>query len=91
MTREEIKNTPEIVDFMLSESVMSESKEILHKRLDEICNLAIQALEQEPKTDVLDKIREEIERKANSGQWSDATIYGMQKSIAIIDKYRKEG
>lgn len=37
---------------------------------------------------VLDKIRDEIERKANSGQWSEATIYGMQKSIAIIDKYK---
>lgn len=51
MTRAEIKNTPEIVDFMLSESVMPESKEKLHKRLDEICNLAIKALEQEPKTE----------------------------------------
>ena len=39
----------------------------------------------------LDKIRAEIERKANSGQWSEATIYGMQKSIAIIDKYREDG
>lgn len=37
---------------------------------------------------LLQEIRAEIERKANSGQWSEATIYGMQKSIAIIDKYR---
>lgn len=41
-------------------------------------------------TDMLDKIRNEIERKANSGQWSDATIYGMLKAIAIIDKYKNE-
>ena len=37
---------------------------------------------------LLQEIGAEIERKANSGQWSEATIYGMQKSIAIIDKYR---
>lgn len=49
MTREEIKNTPKIVDCLISESVMSESKEKLHKRLDEICNLAIKALEQDQK------------------------------------------
>lgn len=39
---------------------------------------------------VLDKIREEIERKAHSGQWSDATMYGMLKAVAIIDKYKEE-
>lgn len=39
---------------------------------------------------VLDKIRAEIVRKADSGQWSEATIYGMKKSIAIIDKYKEE-
>jgi len=39
---------------------------------------------------VLDKIRAEIERKANSGQWSEAVVYGMKKSIVIIDKYKAE-
>lgn len=39
---------------------------------------------------VLDKIRDEIERKAHSGQWSDATMYGMLKAVAIIDKYKTE-
>lgn len=48
MTREEILNTPEIVDFMLDKSVIAESKMKLHKRLDELCKLAIKALEQEP-------------------------------------------
>lgn len=42
------------------------------------------------KCEVLDKIRAEIERKAHSGQWSDATMYGMLKAIAIIDKYKAE-
>ena len=36
------------------------------------------------------KVKEEIQRKANSGQWSEATIYGMNKSISIIDKHLKE-
>ena len=44
----------------------------------------------QPKTEVLDKIRDEIERKAHSGQWSDATMYGMLKAVAIIDKYKTE-
>lgn len=47
----------------------------------------LEALEQES---VLDKIRDEIERKAHSGQWSDATMYGMLKAVAIIDKYKIE-
>lgn len=38
--------------------------------------------------EVLDKIRAEILSKAHSGQWSDATMYGMIKAVAIIDKYR---
>ena len=48
---------------------------------------AIKALEQR---DVFDKIKAEIERKAHSGQWSDATMYGMLKAVAIIDKYKAE-
>ena len=44
----------------------------------------------EDKIQVLDKIRAEIERKANSGQWSEAVVYGMKKSIVIIDKYKAE-
>lgn len=57
MTREEILNTPEIVDFMIDKSVMVDSKIKLHKRLEELCKLAIKALEQES---VLDKIKNEI-------------------------------
>ena len=64
-------------------------------------DMAIKALEQQGcvweiayergKVEVLDKIRAEIERKAHSGQWSDATIYGMLKAVAIICKYREGG
>ena len=60
---------------------------------DEIEDIKIEALEQQPcedKVQVLDKIRSEIERKANSGQWSEAVVYGMKKSIVIIDKYKAE-
>lgn len=39
---------------------------------------------------ILDNIRDEIERKAHSGQWSGVTMYGMLKAVAIIDKYKAE-
>lgn len=48
MTREEIKNTPKIVDYLLDGGVVADSRKKLHERMDEICNLAIKALEQEP-------------------------------------------
>lgn len=35
----------------------------------------------------IEDIKAEINRKANSGQWSDATVYGMKKALAIIDKH----
>lgn len=35
----------------------------------------------------VDGLIKEINRKANSGQWSDATVYGMRKAIAIIKEY----
>lgn len=47
MTREEIKNTPELVDHLLDESVIEDSRNKLHERIDKICNFAIKALEQE--------------------------------------------
>ena len=36
---------------------------------------------------VLDDIKSEIERKANSGQWCDAYGAGLLKALAIIDKH----
>ena len=53
MTREEIKNTPEIVDFMLDKSVLADSRAKVRERLEEVCNLAIKALEQEPCDDAI--------------------------------------
>lgn len=55
MTIQEIKNTPEIVDFMLDKSVIEDSRMKLHKRLEEICELAIKALEQEPCKDTISR------------------------------------
>lgn len=63
-------------------------------------DMAIKALEQRGcvweiayergKVEVIDKIKAEIERKVHSGQWSEATMYGMLKAVAIIDKYKAE-
>jgi hypothetical protein len=74
---------------------------VIHQSCDgvEIINsyaVPVEYIEQLPsiqpksKTDMLDKIRDEIERKACSGQWSDATVYGMLKAVAIVDKYTAE-
>lgn len=82
-----------------------EQLEIFGGEHKEFIEMAIKALEQEPfinkpcissgvcehdKQKVLEKIRAEIERKAHSGQWSDATMYGMLKAVAIIDKYKAD-
>lgn len=50
MTREEIKNTPELVDFMLDKCILADSRTKVRKRLEEVCDLAIKALEQQPVT-----------------------------------------
>ena len=34
-----------------------------------------------------EEAREEIIRKMNSGQWSDAVMYGMSKALLIINKH----
>lgn len=92
MTREEIKNTPEIVDFMLDKSVIADSRMKLHKRLEEICELAIEALEQES---ILAKIRAEIEQRARPnelyGRGNGKSIrYGLCMALEILDKYKTE-
>ena len=56
-------------------------------------NMAIKALEQEPKTDVLDKIRAEIDKlpDLNPDYEMDKTIHVSKWAVFdIIDKYRKE-
>lgn len=39
--------------------------------------------------EVIDKAVAELRKKAHSGQWSEATVYGMEKAIRIFDKHRK--
>ena len=89
MTREEIENTPKIVDFLLGESVIADSRKKLHKRMEEICNLAIQALEQES---ILDKIRAEIENFEINGHIRDVECFnaGIRHALTVIDKYKVE-
>lgn len=53
---------------------------------------AIKALEQEPKIDVLDKIRAEIEKLADD-EWNKqvgSVSQGLEDAIEIIDKYKAE-
>ena len=57
MTREEIKNTPEIVDLMLDKCILADSRTKLRKKLEEVCDLAIEALEQEPCEDEETKLQ----------------------------------
>ena len=64
-------------------------------RLCEAHYMAIKALEQEPKTDVLDKIRAEIEKPLHDERCFDtadakAQYIALNWCIEIIDKYRAE-
>lgn len=60
MTREEINNTPELVDFMLDKCILTDSRIKVRKRLEKVCNLAIKALDQQSKTWNLDDAREDF-------------------------------
>ena len=55
MTREEIKNTPELVDFILDKCILADSRTKVRKRLEEICDLAIKALEKQPCEDAISR------------------------------------
>ena len=60
---------------------------------DKAIRFAIKALSQEPKTDVLDKIRSEIDKlpDLNPDYEMDKTIHVSKWAVFdIIDKYRKE-
>ena len=39
---------------------------------------------------LIDDVKTEIERKDNSGQWSEGVIYGMLKAIRILEKKVEE-
>jgi hypothetical protein len=55
-------------------------------------NRVIKALEQQPKTDVLDKIRAEIEQIEINGNLRDVECFnaGMNAALNVIDKYKAE-
>lgn len=56
MTIEEVKNTPEVVDRLLDKCVLVDSRAKLRKRLEEVCDMAIKALEhQEPCDDAISR------------------------------------
>lgn len=106
MTRERIEDMREVVlPFVKKrlletnyENLGESDAEMFAKDFDEILNLAIKALEQEP---VLDKIRAEIEQTVSRysisrergcmGQveWSDRMIKESEV-LQIIDKYQAE-
>lgn len=44
----------------------------------EAMSLAIKSLE------AWDKVNDEIDRKRNSGQWSEAVVYGLDMAIRVI-------
>ena len=46
MTNEEIKQLPNIVDSFLDVAILNEVRQHLNEKLDEVCKLAINALEQ---------------------------------------------
>lgn len=68
MTREEILNTPKLVDYLLDKSVIADSRMKLHKRLEELCKLAIKALEQEPCEDTIS--RQEVIETLKELDWN---------------------
>ncbi len=57
----------------------------------EAYNLAIKALEQEPKTDVLDEIKAEIKQLPYQRIFGNVSSYSLLDVVVeIIDKYREE-
>ena len=103
MTAEEsIKNLNEFIDHFQTQikqaqAVNDTAFDIERAERDiQTFDMAIKALEQEPKTDVLDKIRNEIDGIEINGQVDEHTMFirtGEQvKQIAldIIDKYKAE-
>lgn len=84
MTREEIKNTPELVDFMLDNCVLADSRVKVRKRLEEICDMAIKALEQEPCEDAISRqaVKEWLTRW--EGYIDNDTIARMQYRVIDI-------
>ncbi len=92
MTIEKIKNTPELVDFMLDKSVSADSRTEVRKRLEEVCNLAIKALEQTPRKDEVILTNEEY-RKLVSSEFENGYAKGYKEALEgepDLDKIRAE-
>ena len=83
MTREEIKNTPELVDFMLDKCILIDSKTKVRKRLEEVCDLAIKALSQEPK--ILDTIDFAIDTSNGDTNYFVGFRNGLRYAKSLID------
>lgn len=72
MRAEEIEKLPVIIDMMLGESVIVDTKEKLHEKLTEVCNLAIKALEQEPRwIPVTERLPEDRELLLVTAYWHE--------------------
>lgn len=63
-------------DLPLRCNLMSDHIEVTKSKRHEDCPLKS-----------VDVLIEKIDKKANSGQWSESVTYGMQKAIAIIKEY----
>lgn len=55
MTKEEIKNLRDIIDLMLDKCILADSRTKVFKRLEEVCDLAIKALEQDSCCDAISR------------------------------------
>jgi hypothetical protein len=97
MTREEIKNIPELVDLMLDNCVLADTRANVRKRLKEVCDLAIKALEQEPSKDTISRqaalgcCRNECEDIAKAFQFGLALGFGKKydEMDRVIDEIKK--
>ena len=86
MTIKEIENTPELIDFILDKSVQADSRTKVYKRLKEVCDLAIKALEQE---EVLEKIKDEIKNNTYFiNETTEKEGIDFETVEKIIDKYK---
>ncbi len=83
MTNEVAKRIIKSLDYYLQNRF-----EDYGERNREAMLLAIKALEQEPKTDILDKVRAEIEREYKV-ESEHPYGNGLSRALEIIDKYRK--
>lgn len=94
MTREEIKNTLVIVDFMLDRSVVEDSRMILRKRLEELCELAIKALDQQPCEDTISR-SEALSvfkpRGITEEAWKECDVYKKLTALPSVQPQPKTG